>query len=331
MVSPMHSGAKILGLGHYLPARKVMNAEIEVGLGLDAGWIEQRTGIRSRFWAMPDDKLSDLASAAGEQALVQATINRADIGLLVLATSTPDHLLPPSAPLVAQKLGLARAGAVDLAGACAGFIHALAYAEGFVRQHKRAALVIAANILSRRINREERASSILFADAAGAILLGPSDNTNHGILGLSLASDGSSYDLIKIPGGGSNKPFDELMDIGETRMTITDGRDVFVKAVDMMTNCSREALENAKLDLTAITRFIPHQANIRMMNAVAKNLKIDNQKVVSTVTDYGNSSAATIALSLSIANQTKPFMTGERLLLAAAGAGLTGGALVFGV
>ncbi len=327
----MRNGAQILGLGHHVPARKVMNAEIEAGLGLEAGWIEQRTGIRSRFWALPDDTLSDLASAAGELALTQATINRTEIGLLVLATSTPDHLLPPSAPLVAHKLGLTRAGAVDLAGACAGFIHALAYAESFVRLHKRAALVVAANILSRRINRDERASSILFADAAGAILLGPSDDANQGILGLSLASDGSSYDLIKIPGGGSNKPFDEFMDISETQMTITDGRDVFVKAVDMMTSCSREALHLAGVHLTAITRFIPHQANIRMMNAVAKNLKIDELKIVSTVVEYGNSSAATTALSLSIANQTKPFLPGEKLLLAAAGAGLTGGALVFGV
>ena len=326
----MHSGAKILGLGHHVPSRQVMNAEIEAGLGLDGGWIEQRTGIRSRFWALPEDTLSDLACAAGEQALAQTNINRAEIGLLVLATSTPDHLLPPSAPLVAYKLGLARAGAVDLAGACAGFIHALAYAEGFVRLHKKPALVIAANILSRRINRNERASSILFADAAGAILLAPSGNTNQGILGMSLASEGSSYDLIKIPGGGSNKPFDEFMDISETRMTITDGGAVFVKAVDMMTNCSREALHLAKLDISAVTRFIPHQANIRMMNAVAKNLKIDERKAVSTVADFGNSSAATIALSLSIANQTKPFQLGETLLLAAAGAGLTGGAIVFG-
>jgi 3-oxoacyl-[acyl-carrier-protein] synthase III len=108
----MHSGAKILGLGHHVPARKVMNTEIEAGLGLDAGWIEQRTGIRSRFWAMPQDTLSDLACAAGGQALAQATINPADIGLLVLATSTPDHLLPPSAPLVAHKLGLTRAGRI---------------------------------------------------------------------------------------------------------------------------------------------------------------------------------------------------------------------------
>lgn len=327
----MHSGAKILGLGHYVPSRQVMNAEIEAGLGLDAGWIEQRTGIRSRYWAMPDDTLSDFARTAGEQALAQATINRAEVGLLVLATSTPDHLLPPSAPLVAHKLGLTRAGAVDVAGACAGFIHALAYAEGFVRLHKKPALVIAANILSRRINRDERASSILFADAAGAILLGPSTDMNQGIRGLSFASDGSSYDLIKIPGGGSNRPFDELMDISETRMTITDGRDVFVKAVDMMTNCSREALQLAKLDFAAVTRFVPHQANIRMMNAVAKNLKVDDHKIISTVAEFGNSSAATIALSLSLDNQTKPFQPGETLLLAAAGAGLTGGAIVLAI
>ena len=327
----MYSGAKILGLGHHVPSRKVMNAEIESGLGLEAGWIEQRTGIRSRYWAAPEDTLSGLAANAGERALAGADINRAEIGLLVLATSTPDHLLPPSAPLVAHKLGLASAGAVDLAGACAGFIHALTYAEGFVRLYKKPALVIAANILSRRINRDERASSILFADAAGAILLGPSGDISQGILGLSLGSDGSGYDLIKIPGGGSNRPFDEVMDIEDTRMTITNGREVFVKAVDMMTYCARDALSRAGLDTTAITRFVPHQANIRMMNALANNLKIDEARTVSTVAEYGNSSAATIALSLSIAHEQKPFQPGEKLLLAAAGAGLTGGALVFGL
>jgi 3-oxoacyl-[acyl-carrier-protein] synthase III len=324
-------GAQVLGLGHHVPQRKVLNTELEANLGLEAGWIEQRTGIASRFWALPDDTLSDLAVHAGMMALENADMKRSDIGLLVVATSTPDHLLPPCAPLVAHRLGLGLAGAVDLAGACAGFIHALSYADGFVRLHGKPALVIAANILSRRINPSERASAILFADAAGAVLLGPSNNIDQGICGIALMSDGSGYDLIKIPGGGSNRPFNTEMDVGETLMTITSGREVFTKAVDMMSACAWQALEAARLTPARIDRFIPHQANIRIMNAVRKNLGVDKDKMVSTIATYGNSSAATIALSLSLANDRKRLEAGEKLLLAAAGAGLTGGALVFGV
>ncbi len=325
----MIGGARISGLGHHVPERQVLNAEIEASLTLEAGWIERRTGIRARFWALPKDTLSDLAAKAGAMAL--GNINKNEIGLLVLATSTPDHLLPPSAPLVAHKLGLNHAGAVDVAGACAGFIHALTYAEGYVRQHGKAALVIAANILSRRINPHERASAILFADAAGAILISPSSDPAQGILGLSLASEGESYDLIKIPAGGSNRPFSADMDVADTCMTISDGGQVFAKAVEMMTNCAIDAMTAADVTGADITRFVPHQANIRMMNAVRKNLNIVEDKMVASIAEHGNSSAATIPLTLSLANQLAPLRIGEKLLLAAAGAGLTGGALVFGL
>jgi 3-oxoacyl-[acyl-carrier-protein] synthase-3 len=327
----MKAGARIRGLGHHVPGRRVMNAEIEANLNLEAGWIEQRTGIRSRFWALPGDTLSGLATTAGRMALEQANLDRADIGLLVLATSTPDHLLPPSAPLVAHQLGLKRAGAVDLAGACAGFIYALTYAEGFVRLHGKSALVIAANILSRRINPTERASAILFADAAGAMLLAPSDDPDQRILGVSLQSEGSGYDLIKIHAGGSNQPFSCKTDSSETCMTITDGGQVFSKAVAMMSGCATDALATARIASAEISRFVPHQANIRMMNAVRKNLGIAEDRMVTTIADYGNSSAATIPLSLSLADKAQRFQPGEKLLLVAAGAGLTGGALVLGL
>ena len=327
----MTRSAHILGFGHHFPSRKVPNAEIETSLGLEAGWIEGRTGIRSRYWAEPDDTLSDLAAKAGDMALEAAGIERSDVGLLLLATSTPDHLLPPSAPLVAHKLGLAGAGGVDLAGACAGFIYAMTFADGFVRLHNKPALVIAANILSRRINPAERASAVLFADAAGAVVLGPSDNPGQGILGASVASDGSGYGLIQIPAGGSSRPFDSEFDIAETRMTIANGREVFVKAVEMMSRCSAEALAAANLRAADIARFVPHQANARIFNAVGKSLGIEDDRIVKTIADYGNSSAATIPLSLSVAHRADPFRPGEKLLLAAAGAGLTGGALVVGM
>ncbi|KQU89592.1 3-oxoacyl-ACP synthase [Mesorhizobium sp. Root102] len=326
----MSRSSRILGFGHHAPGRKVANAEIETNLGLEPGWIERRTGIRSRFWATDEDTLSGLATQAGDMALANAGIDRSDIGLLLLATSTPDHLLPPSAPLVAHKLGLGRAGAVDLTGACAGFIYALMFADGFTRLHGKPALVIAANILSRRINPAERASSVLFADAAGALVIGPCDDPDRGILGASVDSDGSRYGLIQIPAGGSNTPFHGDLDLEQTRMMMSDGREVFARAVDMMTACSKDALAAAQLQPQAIDRFVPHQANARIFDAVGRNLGVADQAIVKTIADYGNSSAATIPLSLSLAHQMEPFRLGETILLAAAGAGLSGGALVVG-
>lgn len=289
--------ARIIGLGHHAPARTVPNAEIEASLRLEPGWIASRTGIRSRRWAEPSDTLSGMAQKAGDMALAMADLDRAAVGLLLLATSTPDHLLPPSAPLVAHRLGLANAGAVDLAGACAGFVYALTFADAFVRTHGKPALVIAANILSRRINPAERASAVLFADAAG----------------------------------GSSRPFAEDLDVSETRMTIADGRAVFIKAVEMMARGSAEALAAAGLCAEDISRLVPHQANIRIVDAVAGKLGIEDGKVAKTIADYGNSSAATIPLSMSLSHQARPLERGEKLLFAAAGAGLTAGALVAGM
>ncbi|WP_292637306.1 beta-ketoacyl-ACP synthase III, partial [Mesorhizobium sp.] len=294
-------------------------------------WIERRTGIRSRFWATDEDTLSGLAASAGDMALTNAGIDRGDVGLLLLATSTPDHLLPPSAPLVAHRLGLGRAGAIDLTGACAGFIYALMFADGFTRLHGKASLVIAANILSHRINLAERASAVLFADAAGAMVISPCDDPDRGILGASVDSDGSRYGLIQIPAGGSNTPFHADLDLAQTRMTITDGREVFSKAVEMMTACSRDALTAARLRPQDLDRFVPHQANARIFDAVGRNLGIADHSIVKTIAEYGNSSAATIPLSLSLAHRAQPFRPGEKVLLAAAGAGLSGGALVVGI
>ncbi|WP_404926486.1 beta-ketoacyl-ACP synthase III [Mesorhizobium sp. ORM16] len=323
--------SRIVGFGHHAPARKVENPEIESRLGLEPGWIERRTGIRSRFWATGEDTLSGLAARAGDMALANAGIGRADIGLLLLATSTPDHLLPPSAPLVAHRLGLDRAGAVDLTGACAGFIYALMFADGFTRVHGKAALVIAANILSRRINPAERASAVLFADAAGAVVIVPSEDQDRGILGASVGSDGSRYGLIQIPAGGSNTPFHGDLDLEQTRMTISDGREVFAKAVEMMSRCSQDALCAARMGSQDIDRFVPHQANARIFDAVGRVLRIDDEAIVKTIADYGNSSAATIPLSLSLSHRAQPFRPGEKILLAAAGAGLSGGALIIGI
>lgn len=323
--------SRLAGFGHAVPTRRVENAEIELKLGLEPGWIQRRTGIRARHWVEAGDTLTGLAARAGEAALEDASVGRDEIALTLLATSTPDHLLPPSAPLLAYRLGLINSGALDLAGACSGFLYALTLADGFVRAQGKPVLVVAANILSRRINPAERASAVLFADAAGAIVLAPSDDPEKGLLGADLASDGSRYDLISIAAGGSNRPFAPGMATEDFLMTMRDGREMFTQAVAMMTSCGSRALAQAGLEPMDVARFVPHQANARLFDAVSDNLGINPQKTVRTIEDYGNSSAATIALSLSIAHREKPLVPGERLLLTAAGAGLTGGAVVIGV
>lgn len=321
----------LVGFGHAVPARRVANAEIEAQLGLEPGWIERRTGIRERRWVEDGDTLTVLAAGAGERALCNAGVSRGDIALTLLATSTPDHLLPPSAPLLAHRLGLASSGAIDLAGACSGFLYALTLADGFVRTQGKPVLVVAANILSRRINPAERASAVLFADAAGAVVVAPSDDSETGLLGVDLAADGSGYDLISIAAGGSSRPFSPGMRPEEFLMTMRDGREMFARAVEMMTTCAVRAMNVADRDPSEISRFVPHQANTRIFDAVCDRLGIEPARTVRSISDYGNSSAATLPLSLSLAHEAMPFVAGETLLLTAAGAGLTGGAVVLGL
>jgi 3-oxoacyl-[acyl-carrier-protein] synthase-3 len=323
------TGVAIIGYGHYAPERIVLNAEIETRLGLEPGWIKRRTGIDARRYAAEDEALSDIAVKAGEMALVHAGLARGDIGLLLLATSTPDHLLPPSAPLVAHRLGLESAGAIDMAGACAGFLYALTLADSFVRTQSIPALVIAANILSRRINERDRGSSVLFADAAGAVVLAPTERRDAGVVGTHLAAKGEHYDLIKIPGGGSRKPFSHVRDAQDVLMVMNDGKAVYAGAVALMTDCAERALAKAQLSAEDVDHLIPHQANARMMNTIAHQLGIPADRLRSTIENFGNSSAATIPFTLSLSAEDKRYEPGDIVLLTAAGAGLIGGAAVF--
>ena len=324
-------GSTFLSLGHYAPERRVTNAELEAQLKLDSGWIESRTGIRERRYAADSEALSDLAVKAGEMALSRAGFSPSRVALLLLATSTPDHLLPPTSPLVAHRLGLTGAGAVDMAGACAGFLYALSFADSFARTHGKPVLVIAANLLSRRMDASDRNSAILFADAAGAALVAPCEGKNTGVLGAHFASDGSAYDLIQIPAGGSRRPFASSVDVAGTKMKLSDGPAVFSKAVALMTGSSERSLAAAGLTAADIAYFIPHQANTRITSAVQRQLGISDERCLSSAELFGNSSAATIPLSLSLAAAERTYKPGDRLLMTAAGAGLTGGALVYGL
>lgn len=323
----MKRGTRIAGLGHHAPAGLVANAEIEQRLGLEAGWIERRTGIRARRHAGPDEAVSDLACAAAEMALSRSDLPRGAIGLTLLATSTPDHLLPPTAPLLAHRLGLTAGGAVDLTGACAGFLYALVLADGFVRASGRPALVAAANILSRRIDPDDRNTAALFADAAGAVVLAPSERPDSGLLASALSADGAGYDLIQIPGSGTRRGPDAAAGTGH--MVMRDGRAVFSRAIEMMAHGCRSVLAEAGLGMSDVTHFAPHQANGRIVAALEERLAMTPGRTLSSFEDFGNSSAATIPFTLSLRATERDYRDGDVLLMAAAGAGLTGGAALF--
>lgn len=327
----MAPGSTIVGLGHHAPARVVKNDELEAQLGLEPGWIFSRVGIAERRWAAPEEALTDIAVKAAAMALEDAKIARDSVALTLLATSTPDHLLPPSAPLLAHRLALTRSGAIDMAGACAGFLYALALADSFARVHGAPVLVVAANILSRRIDPNEKASAVLFADAAGAAVIAPSASPGTGVLGVELASDGSAYDLIKIPAGGSRTPFSPRVTAADLTMKLSEGPLVFAKAVEMMATSSRTAMQRANVAVGDIDHWIPHQANARIIAATRRQIGVPEAKLASTVAEFGNSSAATIPFTLSKALGRAALRPGYKLLFSAAGAGLTGGALVYGM
>ena len=318
---------RIAGLGHYVPERRIENSVLERDLGLSNGWIARRTGIKARRWAAPDQALSDIAVEAASSALARAQ-DTGEVGLVLLATSTPDHLLPPSAPLLAHRLGLT-CGAIDLTGACSGFVYALLFADGFVRTTGQSVLIVAANILSRRINRADTTSAVLFADAAGAMVLAPSSREGAGLLGSSVMSDGSLYDMIAIKAGGTRNPDLSMAEPEDRVIRIKDGKVVFEKAVKTMTLCSAQALERAGIQASQIDHFIPHQANARIFDLVAENLKLDPSRTLRSIEEFGNSSAATIPLTLSLAAQDGKLADGQFLLMSAVGAGFTGGAAVF--
>jgi 3-oxoacyl-[acyl-carrier-protein] synthase-3 len=316
---------RISGAGSAIPENSTTNSEIESRLGLEAGWIARRTGIERRPVAAPDDATSDLAIRAGNSAIKNAGVDARDIGLLLLATSTPDHLLPPTAPLVAHRLGL-QAGAIDLAGACSGFLYALVLGSHWVDASGKSALVIGANILTRRINPKDPATVALFSDGAGAVVVSAHQPT--ALLGSYLGSDGSTYGAIGIPAGGTREPLTpESLKSGGNLMTIHHGAPLFKHAVYGMADAGKESMKQAGLVAADIDWWIPHQANVRIIQDTGVLIGIPPERTVNVVARYGNSSAATIPIA--IAEASDRVKAGQKILLTAAGAGLVTAGAVF--
>ncbi len=318
-------GVRLVAFGHALPDRVVPNAAIEAELGLAPGWIERRTGFTARRIAAADQATSDLAIQAGEAAL--GGQDRAGIGFLILATSTPDRLLPPTAPSVAHRLGLACA-AVDLAGACAGFLQALPLAAAQVRASGQEVLVIAANLLSRRVDPADAGGRAIFADGAGAVLLAPSPDPAEGIVAADLGSDGAAADLIAIPAGGSRRPYGPDLSTADTRMQMPDGARVFQAAVERLAQSGKVALDRAGLSPQDLAGWAPHQANERIVRAAAERLGLAQVPRIGGLEPYGNTSAATIPTALSLAAARGALPRGP-ILMQAFGAGALWASIVW--
>jgi 3-oxoacyl-[acyl-carrier-protein] synthase-3 len=311
--------SRIVGTGSYLPDKVITNRDLELAVDTTDEWIYTRTGIRQRHVAADDQKASDLALEASRRALEAAGISAADLDLIVVATTTPDMVFPSTACLLQAKLGARNCPAFDVQAVCSGFVYGLTTADQFLRSGAyRNALVVGAEIYSRILDWSDRATCVLFGDGAGAVVL--RGDSSPGILSSHLHADGSYSNLLSVPGtvsGGkvSGRPLLQM-----------DGSGVFKFAVKALDDLVEEALMANKLQKTDIDWLVPHQANIRIIQASAKKLGISMEKVVVTVDRHANTSAASIPLALDEAARDGRIRQGQLVLLEAVGGGFTWGA-----
>lgn len=318
-------GSKIIGLGMYAPPKELTNEDLEKMVDTSDSWIMERTGIRSRRIAEPGSACSDLCLEAARHALADAGVNPSEIDILVVGTCTPDMPLPSTACFLQHKIGAGRAFALDVSAACAGFLYALSTADAMIRAGRgKKALVVGGEILSTVTDFTDRNTCILFGDGAGAVVLSQCPE-GEGVLSCHLYSDGNLWELIYAPGGGTVHPYGP--EVAEKRMHAIRlaGNEVFKQAVTRMAEVSIEALEKNGVSVSDIALVVPHQANMRIINAVGKRLGVAEEKVFVNLERFGNTSAASIPIALTEAREQGRFAKGDLVLLTAFGAGLTWG------
>ncbi|BAN69109.1 beta-ketoacyl-ACP synthase III [endosymbiont of unidentified scaly snail isolate Monju] len=315
--------ARITGTGSYLPEKILTNHDLEKMVATSDEWIRERTGIVKRHIAADDETTCDLAEHAARRALAAAGRDPGEVDLIVLATTTPDKIFPSTACLLQARLGNHGATAFDIQAVCTGFIYALGVAEKFIRSGThRCALVIGAETFSRLIDWTDRGTCVLFGDGAGAVVLEAADEP--GILSTHLHADGSYEELLHVPGGVS-RGFDIALEAGDPRYAQMRGNEVFKMAVRTLGRIVDETLEANGLKKSDIDWLVPHQANIRIISATARKLDMSMDKVVVTVDQHGNTSAASVPLALDTAVRDGRIQRGETLLLEAFGGGFTWG------
>jgi len=317
---------RIAGTGSFLPPRRVTNAELAAelaGRGIETSddWIVERTGIRARHFAAADVASSDLAVEAARRVLAAADCDAAQVDLIIVATSTPDMVFPSTACIVQRKLGIAGCPAFDVQAVCSGFVYGLSVADAMIRTGAaRKALVIGAEVFSRILDFDDRTTCVLFGDGAGAVLLEASDTP--GMLASALHADGRHVDILCTPGTVSGGAV-----LGDPLLKM-DGQAVFKLAVGVLDSVAREVLEKAGRSAADIDWLIPHQANIRIMQSTAKKLRLPADKLVVTVDEHGNTSAASIPLAFDAAVRAGKLRRGDTVMLEGVGGGFTWGAVL---
>src|SRR2546427_4487938 len=315
----MHS--RIVGTGSYLPAKVLTNAELAQRVDTSDEWIRTRTGIRQRHLAAPGETTSDLALAAAREALIAASLAPAAVDMIVLATTTPDMVFPSTACILQDKLGTRNGPAFDVQAVCSGFVYALGLADLMVKSGQaRNALVVGAEIYSRILDWNDRATCVLFGDGAGAAVLTPA--AQPGILSVHLHADGHYRNILAVPGMVAHGA------VSGTPLLTMEGNTVFKFAVKVLAEVAEEALAANHLPASAIDWLIPHQANIRIMDATAKKLHVPREKMVSTVDRHGNTSAASIPLALDVAVRDGRIRAGQHVMMVGVGGGFTWGSVL---
>ena len=316
--------ARVCGVGHYLPDRVVPNSWFEDKLDTSDEWIQARTGIERRHFAAEGETTSVMAARAAERALDMAGKSASDVDAIIVATSTPDLTFPSAATMVQAELGMSAGFAFDVQAVCAGFVFALANANALiVSGQARSALVIGAETFSKILDFEDRGTCVLFGDGAGALYLeadeGKGTNEDRGILACDLNSDGNLRDILYVDGGVSTQS------TGHLRM---QGKEVFRHAVEKLAATAHTAMEKAGVASSDVDWIVPHQANLRIIKSTAQKMQLGMEKVVVTVQDHGNTSAASIPLALSVGVQDRQIKEGDLLVTEAIGGGLAWGAVV---
>jgi 3-oxoacyl-[acyl-carrier-protein] synthase-3 len=320
----MVRGARISALGVYVPERILTNDEISGFLDTSDEWIRSRTGIGERRIAGADQAASDLGEIAARRCLESIGMDPMEIDLVVVTTISPDHMMPATASIVADMIGARRAGAFDVQAGCTGFVYGLAIATAFVSAGiYRNVLVVGAEVLSRMVDWEDRSTSVLFGDGAGAVLVQPSDNGS--IFSFDLGNDGSGASFLNIPAGGSRLPASEETVQQHLHAMHMTGSEVFRFATRTVVESCEKVLNDAQLEVTDVDLFVPHQANIRIIDSAVRRLGFTPDQVFSNLERYGNTSCASIPICLSEASENGRLKRGDMLLMAGFGAGLTWG------
>lgn len=324
----MRVSAQVTGWGKYLPGRIVTNDELAQLVDTSDEWIRSRTGIAARRVADARETTASMATRAARHALAVAGLAPQKLDLIIVATATPDHILPATACLVQDALGASHAGAFDLSAGCSGFVYALCLAAQTIASGAyRSVLVIGAETLSRIVDWSDRDTCVLFGDGAGAVVLQAAEGSG-GILSSVLGADGSGAKLLMVPAGGSQRPASDASVKNREHYVRMDGREVYRFATRVVARASREVVEAAGLRLDQVKLFIPHQANLRIIETAAKELGVPRERFYVNLQRYGNTSAASVPIALCEAVEEGRLSPGDHIVLVGFGAGLTWSAAV---